>query len=221
MKGLVFVAIALVVVIPLVIAIIIQQRRQAEARTEAMKSMAARLRAEFHPDGSPDVAFSLATLPLCHRGSRRNLRNLLQKFPDDPGFAVFDYEYYQSSGKSGHYVRQTVACRDLDRQQMPEFTLNPESIVDKIAVKFGGQDINFDQYPVFSAKYRLRSPREAETRRAFTSAVINWLEQQPGCHLECTGQRIIWYQNGKLVAPDQLDQFVRDARTLFQRVLPA
>ncbi len=221
MKGIVFVAIALVIVVPLVIAIFIQQRRQAEARTEAIKSMAARLRAEFRPDGSPELQQSLATLPLCGRGSRQKLGNLLQHFSDDPGLAVFDYEYYQSSGKSGHYVRQTVACLDLEPMQLPEFTLHPESIVDKIAVKLGGQDINFDQYPAFSSKYRLKSPREGEIRRAFTSSVLTWLEEQPNCCLECTGRRIIWYQDGNLIAPDQMQQFVGDARTFFQRLLPA
>jgi hypothetical protein len=220
MKGIAFVAIALVIVVPLVIAIIVQQRRQAEARTEAIKSMAAQLRAEFRPDGSPELQQSLAALPLCTRGSRRKLGNLLQHFSDDPGLALFDYEYYQSSGKSGHYVRQTVACLDLEPMQLPEFTLHPESIIDRIAEKFGGQDIDFDQYPGFSSKYRLKSAHESEIRRSFTPAVINWLDQQPNCHLECTGQRIVWYQSGKLVAPDQLEQFVRDARAFFNHVIP-
>ena len=221
MKGIVFVAIAVVVIIPLVIFFIIWERRRAAARAEALKSVAVRLRAEFRPDGSPELAQSLAALPLCSMGASRKLTNLLQHFSSDPGLAVFDFQYYQSTGKSGHFIRQTVACLDLDPMQLPEFTLHPESIIDRIAVKFGGQDIDFDQHPGFSSKYRLKSGRESEIRRAFTSAVVNWLEQQPNCHLECTGRRLIWYEGGKRIDPEQLEQFVRDARECFKHVLPA
>jgi hypothetical protein len=221
MKGIIFISIAVVVVIPLVIALVVWQRRLAAARIEALKSIATRLRAEFRPGGSPDLVQSLATLPLCSKRSRGKLSNLLQRFSDDPELAVFDFEYYQSSGQSGHMVRQTVACLDLDPMSMPEFSLHPESVIDRIAVKFGGQDIDFDQYPAFSSKYRLKSPRESEIRRSFTSSVITWLEQQPTCHLECTGRRIIWYESGKLIGPEQMEQFVRAARECFKHVLPA
>jgi hypothetical protein len=221
MQGIIFVSIAVVVVIPLVIALVVWQRRLAAARTEALKSIATRLRAEFRPDGPPDLAQSLATLPLCSKRARGKLSNVLQRFSDNPELAVFDFEYYQSSGQSGHMVRQTVACLDLDPMQLPEFTLHPESIIDRIAVKFGGQDIDFEQYPEFSAKYRLKSPQESEIRRAFAPALMNWLAQQPNCHLECTGRRIIWYESGKVIDPGQLEQFVRDAWECFKRVLPA
>lgn len=220
MKGIIFVTIAVVVVIPFVIAMVVWQRRVTAARIAALKSIAARVRAEFRPDGSPELAQSLATLPLFSMRSSRKLSNLLQRFSDEPDLAVFDFEYYQSSGKSGHFIRQTVACLDLDPMQLPEFTLHPESIIDRIAVKFGGQDIDFDQYPGFSSKYRLKSPQESEIRRAFAPALISWLEQQPNCHLECTGRRIIWYDSGKLIDPKQIEQFVRDAWDCFKRVLP-
>ncbi len=220
MEGIIFVSVAVVVVVPFVVAMVVWQRRSAATRTEALKSLAARLRAEFRPDGSPELLQSLAALPLCTSRARRKLGNLLQHFSSDPGLSVFDFEYYQSSGKSGHTVRQTVACLDLDQMQLPEFTLHPESIIDRIAVRFGGQDIDFDQYPGFSSKYRLKSARESEIRRVFTPALITWLEQQPKCHLECTGRQVIWYDSGKLIDPGQLEQFVRDAWECFKRMLP-
>ncbi len=116
-------------------------------------------------------------------------------------------------------VRQTVACLNLDPMVMPEFSMHPENFVDKIAIKFGGQDIDFDQHPTFSARYRVNSSRESELRRAFTPSLIGWIEQQPECCLEGTGRRVIWYHAGKQVEPDQLEQFVRDARGFFKQLL--
>lgn len=77
MQGIIFVSIAVVVVIPLVIALVVWQRRLAAARSEALKSIATNLRAEFRPDGPPDLAQSLATLPLCSKRARGKLSNLL------------------------------------------------------------------------------------------------------------------------------------------------
>jgi hypothetical protein len=219
MKGVIFLVVAAVVILPLIGGIVVWQRRQAASRREAIKSMAARLRAEFRPDGSPELHQSLAALPLFSRGSRRRLYNLMQRFADDPALRVFDYEYYQSSGQSGHFVRQTVACVDLERRALPEFSLRPESVLDRIATKFGGQDIDFEQHPGFSAKYRLQSPREDEVRRLFTRPVMDWFERQVKCHVECTGRRIIWYQGGQLVPPEQLGQFTRDAMDVLGRLV--
>jgi hypothetical protein len=196
-----------------------QQRRQAEARTEAIKSTAARLRAEFRSEGSTDLLEGIAALPLFSRERRQKLSNLLVHFADHPGLSTFDYQYYQSSGKSGHYVRQTVACMDLEPGRLPAFTLAPETIVDKIAARFGGQDIDFEQQPGFSARYRLQSTNEDATRRLFTPALMSWLEGQNGYHVECTGRRILWYRLGEYAAPEAMEQFIGTASELFRRFI--
>src|SRR2546422_3151571 len=48
--------------------------------------------------------------------------------------------------------------------RLPTFMLTPEDLRAKLAVLFGGQDVDFDDSPEFSRRYRLRGTDEDAVR---------------------------------------------------------
>jgi len=61
--------------------------------------------------------------------------------------------------------------------KLPDFYLRPENISDKIAAKFGFNDIDIEQYPEFSKKYYLLGKNKAEVLSFFTPERINYLNR--------------------------------------------
>ena len=83
---------------------------------------------------------------------------------------------------------QTVACFHLAETIFRDFKLSPENAVRRIAQAFGAQDIDFEESPAFSRRYRLRgaSPEPA-VRHLFTSEALRFFEKNPGWTVEGCG----------------------------------
>jgi hypothetical protein len=67
-----------------------------------------------------------------------------------------------------------VACWSLAGSPLPDFDLRPETLGGRVASALGGQDIDFDTNPTFSARYRLRAGDEQAVRRVFRPEVLNF-----------------------------------------------
>lgn len=125
---------------------------------------------------------------------------------------VFDFCYTIGSGKSSSTIAQTVIMMHAPALHLPAFILKPESLLAKAVQLFGGNDIDFAEWPKFSKMYLLRGMDEPLIRQAFTPAVIQHCEQQPRkiC-LEGAGDGLLFYRPGRRVKPDELGAFVKDA----------
>ena len=91
----------------------------------------------------------------------------------DNSFQIFDY-YYETGnvGKNRVTYDFTVCLLSNKKAKMPQFFVRDEdSILDSLGKLFGGQDINFDEDPVFSPKFILQGLSEKDIRAFFDDRV--------------------------------------------------
>jgi hypothetical protein len=79
-----------------------------------------------------------------------------------------------SVGDDDDVHHHLVACWPLASSPLPDFDLRPETVAGRVASALGGQDIDFDTNPAFSARYRLRAGDEQAARRVFRPEVLNF-----------------------------------------------
>ena len=86
--------------------------------------------------------------------------------------------------KSSDKRRQTFVAFRTDKLEVPEFILDPESILHHFADAFLGDrigpDIDMASHPNFSKSYDLRAADEAAIREVFHAGVLEYFEAHPG-----------------------------------------
>lgn len=80
---------------------------------------------------------------------------------------MFDYKYVRGHGKQRRTHHFGILMCSHRKLNLPDFSLEPESWSDRFSTFFGGQDIDFDEDPLFSKKFRLRGQPEDRIRAFF------------------------------------------------------
>ncbi len=215
----IFGAIALIIVI---VAVRLS-RRQAAARTEALRRQSLLMGYSFagkavkanESDSSlidPLLAAALQKLRMLRKGSSRKIGNLLAKSEDRGGAHwIFDYSYATGAGNSRHTVRQTVMGSHFPDYELPRFTLGPEGLIARL---FDGADVDFDQDPEFSKRYLLKGDDVQPVKRLFSPYVRSMLMEKKNWVIESTGHYVFGCRQGHLVDPEELLQAQGEFRRL-------
>ena len=184
-------------------------------RSESMEEIAKQWGWDFFPVGDVEVEQEAKRLPLFQRGWARHLTNALAGARDEAPMHLFDYEFAVGAGRRTRTYRQTVAaCLLKTSQSVPTFELRPEHLLDKFSALFGSHDINFTTHPEFSRLYRLSGTDESGLRRRFRLELLHELASQPGWSMEGEGEWVLMYRANRLVDPDDLEAFRREAAHL-------
>jgi hypothetical protein len=171
-------------------------------RRTDLQSVAAQLGMDFFPTGDDQIAPMLSNLEFFMYGSRCKVRNLMrgqiERQRNPVSVAIFDYDYTiclhrtsefsfnddsisVASTNDSEIFAQTVLVFYDESLDLPGFSLRPEHLWDKLANLFGCQDINFDNFPIFSKKYRLLAHQDADVRELFQSNLIRFYEGNQVC----------------------------------------
>jgi hypothetical protein len=178
-------------------------------RTEALRQAASTLGLTFLDEAIMLENEAFYEFPLFRRGYSRETSNILCKDnATGKTLFLFDYEFYEGGGKNSRQHHQTVAAFYLPNRNLPEFSLRPENVFDKIGEFFGGQDIDFKSYPEFSESYRLQGCLESAIRKAFNFKVLQFFSQNPDWWLEGGGEWLVIYQLNRQVESKELDFFL-------------
>jgi hypothetical protein len=139
----------------------------------------------------------------------------------DLDVAVFDYRYTTGHGKHARTWRTSVVCLRAEGLDVPDFRLRPETFWQRVGTAlFGFQDIDFDSHPAFSAAFQLKGPDEDAVRAAFTPAVLEHFERDPGLSTEGSGDTLVVYRHASRVGPDRVRDLMAEgfaALGLFRR----
>ncbi|TWT41230.1 hypothetical protein RAS1_39240 [Phycisphaerae bacterium RAS1] len=185
-------------------------------RVRALQSVAERLGMNFSKTGEEVLEQAFASFPLFTTGRYGKaacvLSGLMRR--GDRPMLVFDYRYIIGRGKSRHTRRQTVVAVRLSRARLPQFSLHPEGVFDRVAAAFGFNDIDLDFAPEFSRRWLLRGSEEQEIRRFFTSRLVQALETEPPICVEGGGDWLVVYRARRRISPDALPAFIEKARDL-------
>jgi hypothetical protein len=162
-----------------------------------------------------------ATFPVFKQGRRRRWGATINGQVGGRTFTAFEYTYVTGGGNSNHHHRLTVLLWDAPEAALPRFSLLPEGFFRRMAHRFGVQDFDFDEDAEFSQAYQLQGDDERAVRALFTAARRAYLTAEspdggraPRHHLTGAGTQLLWWRDGRLPGPDDLDQLLADGDRL-------
>jgi hypothetical protein len=87
-------------------------------------------------------------------------------------FYIFDHTYISGTGRRKSIITETICLLTNNNLDLPQFYIRDEYFFyDDLGKLFGGQDINFEEDPVFSSKFILQGKAEPSIRRFFNRKV--------------------------------------------------
>jgi hypothetical protein len=153
-------------------------------RREALEAFASQMGLSY-----TEKLDSIDEIPFCEarifqKGRSKRARNFMAGTISDVQVIITDYQYTtgsSSSGTTGSHSSttthlMTIAAYRIPGLELPDFTLETESFLTRIAEKFGMQDIDFESHPQFSKSYRLSGKNENAIRQFFTPALLTSIE---------------------------------------------
>lgn len=189
------------------IAVILPKLRR--RRTEALRQAASTLALPFSERDDTLFQEAFFQLPLFQRGGSREVSNVLRKRSASGEAILFDYTFQEGSGEDSSPYQETIAAFRVPTRNLPQFSLRPKPVFDKLGKLFGQQEIDFESSPEFSKSYRLQGSQESAIREAFNLRVLQFFSQNPSWHLEGSGEWLVSYQLQRQVKPEELSLFLQ------------
>lgn len=180
---------------------VIQQDRK---RTHALQAAAERLGLGFRAEAETFAVPAMSQFELFGQGRRHRVRNLVSGTHQGHEVALFDFSYVVGRGRSRQRVSQTVLYVRVPGMQLPRFALRPEHILHRIGGRFGYQDIDLDNDPVFSGQYLLRGADEAAIRALFGAGLRDFYDRIPGACTEGAGPDFIFWYDATALKADEV-----------------
>ncbi len=148
-------------------------------------------------------------------GHSKKIMNMLTKDKDGIKITLIDFKHTIGSGKNSHTYKQTVLMYESNLLNLPDFTLKPEKIFHKIGSTFGYQDIDFDNFPKFSAQYLLRGESEDHIREFFDSNILDFFTEKQNLNIEGNENKLLYYKLGKIEEIKNLESFLEAGNEIF------
>ena len=98
---------------------------------------------------------------------------------------------------------------------LPEILLQPEDLFQKIAIFFGGQDINFTSHPEFSRNYRLKGDPDL-VQNTFNQDVLNFFTVERDWTMEALNYYLLFYKKKQLIDPQNIKKDITNLTNLLK-----
>lgn len=188
-------------------------------RRKGLEELAASMGAEYSEAGPAQEELDATGLELFRFGRARKASNLIRVRGASADLRVFDYRYTTGSGKSSQTHNFTVALIAGPRAKIPRFVLKPENFLHKIGEFVGFRDIDLEGFPVFSDKYRLTGPDEAEVRAFFTPQRAAWFERNLGLSVQGAPGYALFMKGERYLPVGSWQGFIEEARAFAAEAL--
>ena len=146
-------------------------------------------------------------LELFHWGDVRVIGNVLRGSSEGLKFYVMDY-FYRGYGDFSKAFGSTISVIQCS-EPLPEFTLEPETLIHKIASCFGFQDVDIAGYPDFSRRYLLRGPDPQAITTFFEGRVALGLGKETGWTVSCIEDWLVLCRIGEIASPEDIEAWLR------------
>lgn len=180
-------------------------------RTEALQLQAEAMGLQFVKEAGEDIRQRFDRFGLFTRGRKRQVKNLIEGDSGEVKISIFDYSYVTGSGKHTKHHNQTIAALQSPSLSCPEFSIRPESFLDRLGGAMGFQDIDFESHPEFSRLFVLKGPDEASIREFLAAELLEYFEGHAGISLEAKGDTMFFYRASTRSRPDQLKDLLSQA----------
>jgi hypothetical protein len=180
-------------------------------RAIQLQNVALQLGMQYSPNDNWGLYRLLKDFRLFQKGGRRKITNLLHQREGslETEAYIFDYRYVISTGKSARVFKQTVFFMHSKKLGLPQFLLQPETFFHKVGQLLGMQDIDFEQYPLFSNQYLLRGEDEDYIRASFPEKALQFFTIEKNWTLEGLNYYLVLYRKNHLMLPSQVLDFYR------------
>jgi hypothetical protein len=187
-------------------------------RRKGMRRAARDLGLEVAGDAGEKVEEALEDLFGADGGA--SLDNVMRKDMEGGRCLVGDLDYATKGSEPGElrHHRQTVAYFEADDMALPQFDLQPEGIALRFLSAVAGLgDIDFPDRPRFSDQYHLSGLRADRIRRLFEGSLLEYFTRHPGFQVIGQKSRLAVFRPGRHCSPEDLDEFIEQAREIFRR----
>ena len=104
---------------------------------------------------------------------------------------------------------------------IPHFSLEEESLMDRMSLIADQKDIDIEEYKGFSKKFLLLGQEEEAIRKLFTPEIIRFFERGEIYHLESSGDQILIFRHLRLASPREIVKLVSYSEQLFLKLQEA
>lgn len=101
---------------------------------------------------------------------------------------------------------------------LPQFSLEEESITDRMSLIADQKDIDIEEYKGFSRKFLLLGQDEEAIRKLFTPEIIRFFERGEIYHLESSGDKLLIFRHLRLASPREIVKMVSYSEQLFKNL---
>jgi hypothetical protein len=204
-------AIGAIVAVVLIIQYVLARRR-----TQALMTVAMELGFNFEGASWRDETLApYKEINLFQKGRSPEFRNIMTGSASGVRVSLFDYAFTKGGGKSSHTYTQTVAAFFKAGITLPEFAVQPEGVLQKVAIAFTSNDINFDSHPEFSRRWQLKGADDDKIREVFTPALLSYfegLDRRKKWRVEGLDDCLIIYRMSKKTKPQDFRAFLDETR---------
>ena len=189
-------------------------RHVEKKRREALMALSTEIGLQFSEVQDEDLLARMQAFSLFNRGRSRTMRNVMTTETDVARLSIFDYQFRTGGGDNSRTHRQTVVALESDTLEIPEFSVCPEGVFQKIGAAIGMQDIDFAQHPEFSDAFSLTGNDEPLVRSFFDDKILDVFVQHKGICVESAPGMFIYFRHG-LRKPDQIREFMNHAYMIY------
>ena len=134
----------------LILVVIYIQEVMNKKRREAIRSYCRQHGLSYSDTAKKIPVIARSFSLLSEKGDNNKWQSEMSGKRVDYSFTIFEHYYVTGSGKSRHTQIDTICAITKDEVDMPQFFVREENFIfDGLGKLFGGQDINFEEDPVF------------------------------------------------------------------------
>ena len=184
--------------------------RYEKKRTTELEVIAGEIGLQFSPGPDERLLALLQQFRLFNRGHSRKMKNVMTAVTEQLKLTIFDYQYTTGGGNHTHTHSRTLVALESAAFHIPQFSVRPEGLGDKLAANLGFQDIDFDHHPEFSSKFVLQAKDEDAIRRFFTTQILDLFASRPDLSVDIVPGLITYWKSNR-AKPEEIRDLMSDA----------
>ena len=140
--------------------------------------------------------------------------NILSKQVETITYTISDLSVVLSGDFKAGVSNLTVLSVSNLHLGIPLFTMNEETLFDNTFLN----DIDFQDFPKFSKRYRLSGFSDAQVRQFFSNELITYFEANELYNIESLGSELLIYKEGKVASEEEIREMIAYANGIVQLV---
>lgn len=189
-------------------------------RAEQLSKLASKLEMKFYDKDEFGLRKRLGQFHLFRSNGTKKITNFFLKEDvwKSSKVAVFDLEIMADDETMTEF-NQTVFFVESKELSLPEFFIRPEEFFDKVG-KFLRltSEIEFEEHPEFCKNYWVEGEEESLVKKMVTDDFARFFSIEKNWQLEGMNYFMIFYQKGKLLKPEAIEDFYKKGIQLFEEL---